>query len=331
MKSPKAARFKRMKPHAFRWPRASILSGTPTPNGYLDLWAQLYLLDGGDALGSNFYNFRDRFFDVNQYTHEVTLKDGAAAVIERKIAPRVLCLRAEDHLSLPPLVENDIPVELPEALRDKYAEMERDLLIRLEAGDVEINDALALSAKCRQFTSGAVYDEAGKVHPLHDLKLDAVADVIEEAAGEPVMVAYEFRSELARLLARWPKADWIGGGSKNPDATIARWNAGKSPLLLVQPQSVSHGLNLQHGPGRIQVWTSGTWVWDRYWQCVKRLHRQGQTRGVRVHRLYCPGTIDEDVLASLREKGGTQAGFLARLAGKVRTRQERSCAKLPSR
>lgn len=319
MKSPKARRFKLLKPHLGRFDRKVILSGTPAPRSYMDLWAQFYLLDEGATLGEYVSHFKDRYFTSNPYTYEVKIKDGAAAEIEKRIQPKVVCLRAKDHLKLPDLLINDIWITLPPALRKAYDTLERDLFLQVREIGIEAGTAAALTNKCRQFTSGAVYETAPKgkqrTAHLHELKLEAVDSIVEEASGEPVLIVYDFRSELELLRKRWPKAPWLGGGGKDASQVIRDWNAGKLPVMFAHPASVAHGVNLQAG-GRIMAWTSGTWDLEAYLQMIGRLHRQGQTKGVRVHRVWCRDTVDEDVRNSLAAKGFSQSGLLGRLARK---------------
>jgi SNF2 family DNA or RNA helicase len=327
MKSASARRFKRTKPMLPRCKRFAILTGTPTPNSYMDLWAQIYLLDGGARLGEFVTYFRERYFDYNPWTYELKLKPGAAKQIRDKIRDLVMCLRSEDYLKLPPCVETVIPVDLPPKVLDLYHEFEEELFIKVQDTEVEAFNAAALSMKCRQLTSGAVYDVPSEEGPrkwqvVHDAKLDALEDVIEEANGEPLLVVYEFRHELARLLARWPKTPWIGGGSKDSGAIIDQWNKGKLKLLFVHPASVGHGVNLQFG-GRLLVWTSGTWSYELYEQMAKRLHRQGQTKPVMVYLLVARGTVDETVAEVLR---GKRQG-LAELMAALRARAEAASGK----
>ena len=298
MKSASAKRFKAMKPLLRRFRRRLLLTGTPSPNGLMDLWAQIYLLDEGARLGDYVTHYKDRYFDTSRFSYEVKPKAGAAERVQAKISDLVLCMRSEDYLSLPPVVTNDIKVPFPARLRKLYDKFRNDLAMQINGMTVEAFNAASLSTKCRQFTSGAVYESAepgakpsGRWEELHDEKLEALASIIEESGGEPVLVCYEFKHELARLCKRFPQARTLGSDKGGVD-TLAAWNKGKIQLLLVHPASVGHGLNLQAG-GHILVWTSGTWNADNYAQMTKRLHRQGQERPVLVHRLLMPGTVDD--------------------------------------
>lgn len=316
MKSHSAKRFKLLKPFLHGFKRRVILTGGPTPNTYADLWAQIYLLDEGERLGQFFTHFKDRYFTQSQYSYEVKLKPGADKDIQKRIADITFSLKSEDHLDLPPIFTNTISLDFPQKLREKYDEFRKELAMALKNIEVEAFNAASLSNKCRQFTSGAVYETAlvktGKWEALHDIKLDAVEDVVEEANGEPVLIVYEFRHELERLRKRWPKAPWIGGGSKDASKAISDWNARKHRVMLVHPASIGHGVNLQAG-GRIMVWASGTWSYDHYSQTVKRLHRQGQSGRVVVHRLQIRSTVDEVVWDKLDGKYKSQDELLTAL------------------
>lgn len=320
MKSHSARRFKLLKPHLHRFKRWTIMSGTPMPNSYQDLWAQIYLLDRGRALGEFWTHFKDRWFDTNPWSYETKIKEGAAKEIERRIAPYVLCLKSEDYIKLPPIIHTRIAIDLPPKLRKQYDELEKEMFLKLEEGEVEALNAASLSGKCRQYTSGAMYETLEPVEadrggpkswlPVHDLKTTAAEEIVDSAQGDPTIIMYEFRHELERLRKLYPKAPYIGGGAKDSKGTLQRWNRRELPVLLAHPDSLGHGLNLQHGGRRI-IWMSMTWNRDSWEQTIKRLHRSGQARPVLVYRVVCKGTVDEAVEAALRAKGGRQAGFLS--------------------
>jgi SNF2 family DNA or RNA helicase len=262
------------------------------------------------------------------WTRETTIRPGSAKKIRDMIKDITLCLRSEDLLDLPEIIENTIHVELPKPVRAMYEQFEAEMVVKLtEEKEVEALTAAALSMKCRQLTSGAVYDAPVLDQngdpvghrtwtDVHEAKLEALDDVLEEANGEPVLVVYEFKHELARMLKRYPKAPWIGGGSKDSDGCIAKWNAKKFPVMFVHAASVGHGVNLQHG-GRIMVWTSMSWSYELYAQMVKRLHRQGQTDKVMIHRLVCKDTVDEVVAEVLDGKRTGQNALLAALRARL--------------
>jgi SNF2 family DNA or RNA helicase len=325
MKSASAKRFKLFKPHVGRFDRRVVLAGRPAPQGYEDLWSQIYLLDQGKRLGTFITHFRSNYFDADRYSYDLTLKEGAADRIERKIADLVLCLRAEDHLKMPQLIFNKIEVKLPAKVMKQYKQFEDEMFLKLKTMSVEALNAASLSIKCRQLTSGAVYsspvyDKDGKLvedrkwEAVHDAKLDALEEVLDEANGSPVLVVYEFQSEIARLRKRWPNAPWIGGGAAKGDTerAVENWNRGKVPFMFVHPDSIGHGVNLQDG-GHIQVWTSGTWNLDLWDQTIARLHRQGQKHPVIVHSLIVPGTVDVAVASAIKSKATGQKALIANL------------------
>ena len=319
MKSPSARRFKLIKPFLGWFHRRLILTGTPAPNSYEDLWSQLYLLDEGARLGKYVTHFRDRFFELNPYNRfDRRIRKGAAATIENLIGDLVLCLKASDYLKMPKLIANRIEIELSEKDREDYDRLEREMFVELEKTSVEAFNAASLTTKCRQFSSGAIYDPPvidrnGKPRPrtwtrIHDAKLDALAEIIDEAAGSPVLVAYEYQHELARLRERWPKAPWIGGGSKDSAKIVERWNRAEIPVLFAHPASIGHGINLQYG-GHILAWLSGTFSLELYEQTVARLYRQGQKMPVIVHWIVARRTADEVAFKTIERKAKGQAAL----------------------
>lgn len=327
-KNSRTLRFKTLKPHLGKFRRRYALTGTPAPNGLLDLFGQVYCLDGGHALGPYITHYRNEFFDSTGFGgYTFVLKAGAEEVIYERLRPLVLRMSSKDYLDLPKLVENDVMVTLPPAARAAYQQMEDDLLVDLEAGAVVAANAAAAAGKCRQMASGAVYttpEEGEKppqtlgserpFHPLHEAKLDAVEEIVESAQGSPVLVAYEYDHERVRLQERFPKAPHIGGGVSTArfKEIEAQWNMGLIPVLLAQPQSVAHGLNLQAG-GNTVVWYTLTWARDLYDQFNARVHRQGQTKPCIVHRILSTGTVDVAVRAALKAKGRTQTALLEAL------------------
>ncbi len=328
MKSHQSRRFKLFKPLRTKFIRSVLLTGTPAPQNYADLWSQYYLLDGGQRLGKYISHFEQEHFETNPYNvYDVKLRDGHDRVIEDLVSDITLVLRENDHLKMPPLLHNNIEVELTPADMKRYKVLERDMFVELASGEgVEAFNSAVLTNKCRQFTSGAVYEQdalGGEVrkdgkrvwNSVHSLKLDALADIIEDAQGSPIMVAYDFNHERERLMARWPKAALLGSGvSATKEALIVRqWCDGMLPLLFAHPASVGHGLNLQTGPGHILVWLGLTYDLELYLQMQKRLHRSGQKRPVIVHHILAKGTIDYAVLATVQRKGVGMNGLLEAL------------------
>jgi SNF2 family DNA or RNA helicase len=334
MKNPSARRFKRMKPLLYRFHRNLILSGTPSPKAYLDLWSQFYLLDRGRRLESYVTRFRDMYFEqVHPMSYEYKLREGAAERIEKAIEDITLSQSAVDHLDMPPRTVNRVLAPLPATLAEKYKILEKELFVRLGTLDVEAFNAAALSNKCLQFTAGVVYaaqtfNKDGKPEPqrfesIHTTKLDALGDIIEGAQGQSVLVCFWYKSELAILRKAYPKAPTLDGATSAADAVrlVDEWNAGTVPVMFAHPASAGHGLNLQAG-GHILVFTTLPWSLELYQQTVARLHRQGQTHPVIVHHLICPGTVDEAVESSLSSKDAAQSGLLASLRAYAANRKK---------
>lgn len=338
-KNVNSQRFKILSPMLPRFKRRYILTGSPAPNGLLDLFGQIYCLDLGNALSPFITKYRRSYFlDVNKAVRDEGLNDSftppvyvpradAMEKIYQKIGPLVLRLDAKDYLKLEPYIPNTVEVELPPAARTTYNQMERLLITNvLQGGEnhtVTAVSAATASQKCRQIANGGLYtDPAEKIAAdLHEAKLDAVCDIVEELNGKPCIIAYEFHHDLRRLQARFPGAPYLGGG-----VTAARqaqvedaWNAGLVPVLLAQPQSVAHGLNLQ-GVGAAVIWHSLTFNLENYEQLIRRVWRQGQTERIVVHHVVAKDTVDEAIMASIAGKDRTQQALLLNLKNYLRTR-----------
>lgn len=284
-----------------------LLTGTPAPNSLLDLWAQQYLIDQGAALGKTFTAYKQRFFDADFMGYKFSPKAGAAEKIHALLADSWISMAASDYLELPERIDLVEPVYLPPAVLKAYLDFERTLLAELPDGqEIEASSAAVLANKLLQWCNGATYtDDKGNWSPLHTAKLDALAEIIEDNPGETVLVAYNYKSDLARIRERFPDAVVL---DKEP-STIARWNAGEIRMLLAHPASAGHGLNLQHG-GALCVWYGLSWSLELYQQFNARLHRQGQTRPVRIVHLVASGCIDERVMAVLGQKDAQQNALL---------------------
>ena len=299
-KNHQAKRFKALKKVRPLVKRIVELTGTPAPNGLLDLWAQMYLLDRGERLERSITRYRDRYFDPDKRDGHIVyswkLKPGASDEIYSRIGDVCVSMKSSDYLTLPPAMMNVVPVKLQPAAMKKYNELEKELVLSIDETDIVANTAASLSGKLLQMANGAVYDENKEVVHIHDEKLDALEEIIDCNAGKSVMVFYYFKHDLARLKERFPNAKELDTADDIHD-----WNAGKIPLLLVHPASAGHGLNLQHG-GHIVVWFGLTWSLELYQQANKRLHRPGQSEPVIIHHLVARGTIDEDVMRALKDK-----------------------------
>jgi SNF2 family DNA or RNA helicase len=305
-KNHESRRIKALKPYLPKFRRRIGLTGTPVPNSYLDLWAQISLLDDGAALGTSFYAYRSRFFSSDYMGYSWTLNKGCKELIDERVARVALTLRASDYLDIPDTRTEDIEVVMPSEAMHAYKELEKELLVRLKSGEVEALSAAALVNKLLQIASGVVYDAERNVHHVHDAKLKALGTLLKEVK-EPVLVATNFIHERDAVLRAFPQAKaWS-------DELLALWNRGEVPMLVSHPASIGHGLNLQHG-GRTVVWFSPTWSRELYDQFNARVARKGQAKTPQVFRLVASGTADEAVLEALRQKHDTQSGLLASLA-----------------
>lgn len=280
------------------------LTGTMAPNGLLDLWSQFYLLDLGHRLGSSFHSYRSRYFEGDYMGFKYFPRPGAFEQIVERIADITISMRTEDYVDMPPVIHNVLKVKLPEKVMKQYRKFEKELVLNLGEQDIEAVNNGVLTGKLLQLANGSVYDEDGNAIEIHNLKLDALDRVIEEANGAPVLVAYSYDFDLAKLRKRYPQAEVVG---ETPNLQ-KRWNAGEIPILLAHPQSAGHGLNLQYG-GCITVWYGLNWSLEYYQQLNKRLHRPGQTNTVIIHHIVAEGTVDERVMQVLPEKDATQSAL----------------------
>ena len=328
-----AARTKALRRLIGRFERRYILTGTPMPRSLQDLFGQIYICDRGRRLGGTLSKFRSQYFD-EQWLPGVPVpmyspKRGASERVFAAIGDIAIRLAATDYLQMPDLIRNVIRVEMPRAARAEYAQMERDFFSAVGDGTITAANAAARSTKLRQLANGAVYDEDGVIHASHSAKLEALADLIEEQHGAPLLVAVAFQSDVARIRAHLglsaDKLPYLGGGmsARYADEQIARWNRGELPVLLAHPASVAHGLNLQAG-GHAVAWFSVTWSLEDYIQLNARVYRQGQERAVVIHHIVARDTIDEDVASVLTHKDARQEQLFSALTR--RTPQEREAA-----
>lgn len=321
--------------------RRVILTGSPAPNGLLDLFGQVYCMDLGATFGPYISHYRSKYFYVSQSqtcykannlggidNFEVPTrfvpKEGAADEIYSRLAPRVLRMAAEDYLQLPPLVNKTLWVDLPKQARQLYDQLESALVLEFKKGRVTAANAGVALNKCRQLANGGVYldREEGESETkrewklIHDAKTEALCDLVEELSGQEALVAYDFNHDLARAQPALSKllgeaVPHIGKGVKATQAAqiVKRWNAGELPVLLGQPKSMSHGLNMQQR-GRAVIWYGLTYDYEDYFQFIRRIWRQGQTGRVFVYHILARDTVDEAVLASLQAKRRTETALL---------------------
>ena len=319
-KNPQAKRFKALRAMRPRISRLVLLTGTPAPKSLADLWAQIYLLDGGKRLGRTLGAYRDAFFVPGRRNQTVIFeylpKEGAEEQIYGLIDDICASMKSEDYLQLPDFVVDDIPVELDQAAAKKYKDLERDAILELEDGEaVTAMSAAALTGKLLQLCNGAVYDEEGRAVVLHDCKIDALLETLEQLGEQHALIYYYFQHDLARLvpaLQKTKKTVRVYHTAQDIDD----WNAGRIDYLLAQPASCGYGLNLQYG-GRHIIWFGLTWSLEEYLQANKRLHRQGQPYPVICHRLVVRGGMDEAVIKSLEKKDLSQEALLEAIKAKV--------------
>lgn len=323
-------RFKILRPILPRFRRRYILTGTPAPNGLMDLFGQVYILDLGKSLGQFITNYRNTFFDATGFGgFEWVPKPDTPKKIETLLKPLALRMEARDYLELPEEVVNPIYVDLPADAMRVYKEMEVEMLAMLEGQEVVTAvSAGAASNKCRQIANGGIYREdyiraqakcrSERWLDLHTAKIDATVDLVEELNGKPVLIAYDFEHDLHRLLKAFGKdTPYIGGGVSGAKAAAIEcaWNRGEIPILLGHPAAMGHGLNLQEA-GQHIIWHSLTYDLELYDQFIKRVLRQGNKHSrVFIHQLVARGTVDELILLALGDKNHTQQTFLKALKG----------------
>ena len=303
-KNPSAKRFKALKKFRGQIRRLVELTGTPAGNGLGDLWSQMYLIDEGRRLERTVTQYRTRYFNHNEWTHQWTLKDGAENIIMGKVKDCCHSLTASDYLTLPSIVEEDVPVTMTARQLKEYKSFERDAVLGLMTDSdseehILAGSAAVLTNKLLQYAAGAVYDEDGEAHVVHDEKLKAFSEIME-TANESILVFYKFRFDLERITGELDRQKKKYRVYRNED-DLRLWNNGELDALVASPESCGYGLNLQKG-GRRVLWYTCTWSHEVYTQANARLHRQGQTRPVVVQRLVTVGTVDERVTSVLDGK-----------------------------
>jgi len=308
-KNHKSQRFKALRLVQPSFSRVVELTGTPSPNGMMNLWAQIYLLDRGARLGKTISRYREAFFYAASQNGHIVYKYGCSEENQKKITDLisdiVVSMKQEDYIDLPESINNIVKIDMPEAVKKDYRKFEKEKVLELfESDETQITavNAAALNIKLLQYANGAVYDVDKNFHEVHDLKLQALADIMEEAQGNPVLVAYTFKSDLARILKKFKK---YKPRVLKKDQDIEDWNAGKLEMMLLHPASGGHGLNLQAG-GHIIVWFGNTWDLELEQQLNRRLKRPGQKNNVIINKLVVSGTMDEDVIKAQSRKDATQ-------------------------
>jgi len=314
-------RFKALRKVLGLFKKRMILTGTPTPNSLLELWAQIFILDGGERLGKNYSIYKERFFIQDDYlAYTYKLRPGAEAEIAALTSDIVLRMEAKDWLDLPDVITQEVEVSLPANVAKLYAQFEKEMFVELERGDVEAVNAATLSQKCHQVANGAVYSMDRTTgerdwEVLHDEKIEAVNDLMEEI-GSPVLIVYNFKHDLARLRKVFPDAPNIGSGTKELGPILDEWKAGKHKCILIHPQSAAHGVDgLQHGCRHI-IFFSLIWSAENYQQVIERIgpaRRQGLKEPTVIHLIIAKNTVDVAIRIANQEKAATQAGFQSAL------------------
>lgn len=320
-KNYQSQRFKwlrKVRPFVKRWVG---LTGTPTSNGLMDLWAEIGILDGGERLGRFIGRFRESYFkpsSMNPSTGVVfsyTPRPGAEQQIYDKISDITISMKALDYLDMPECVFVNHEVTMNAAERKLYDQLKQDLIIPLEDGDIDAANAASLSNKLLQMSNGAVYDENKEVRTIHSRKLEMLEDLIESANGQPVLIAYWFKHDRSRIMEHLTACGYAPRDIKD-STDITDWNNGNIPVALIHPASAGHGLNIQTG-GHILIWYGLTWSLELYQQTNARLWRQGQSETVTIHHIVTKDTVDEDVLAALANKDVTQERLIAAVKARL--------------
>ena len=313
-KSHRAKRFKSLMKVRPKVKRIVGLTGTPSANGLMDLWAEFRLLDMGHRLGRFIGRYREDYFVPDKRNQQIVFsykpKPGAEQAIYKRIADITISMKNTDYLKLPELVMNEVAVKLSDKEADYYRTLQQELVLSLKGKEIDAVNAAALSSKLLQMANGAVYDEDGSVVEIHDRKLDALEDLIEATNGKPVLIAYWFKHDLGRILERFP-AEKLESTS-----SIKRWNQGEIPVAAIHPASAGHGLNLQAG-GCTLIWFGLTWSLELYQQTNARLWRQGQKNTVVIHHIITQNTIDEDVREALKRKDKTQTALIKAVKARI--------------
>lgn len=306
-KSHQAKRFKSLLKARPKVKRIVGLTGTPSSNGLMDLWAEFRILDLGQRLGRYISHYRNAYFMPDKRNAEVIFSykplPGAEQQIYDRISDITISMKSCDYLELPECVINEVPVVMDDKDMAVYDRFREDMVAKLQDTEIDAANAAALSGKLLQMANGAVYDEEKNSHVIHDRKLDALEDLIEGANGKPVLIAYWYQHDAERIKSRFPVREI------KTSKDIEDWNAGRISAAIIHPASAGHGLNLQSG-GSTLIWFGLTWSLELYQQMNARLHRQGQKDTVVIHHIIAKGTIDEQVMAALRKKEKTQDALI---------------------
>lgn len=302
-------RFKALKKYLLEFDRRIILTGTPAPNGYQNLWAQYFILDIGERLERTITMFRDKFLRIvhsySKHSHKYELQSGAKESIDHAIADITITMMPEDYLDMPEKIDNVIYLDMPDELREQYNEFVREKVLELEMADITALNAAALMNKLMQFCNGATYDEDHVAHEVHTLKLDLLEELLETDSN--ILLGWSFQHDRDRIIERFKS---INPRILKTDQDIDDWNAGKIKMMLMHPASGGHGLNLQEGGNEI-VWFGPTWDLELKQQFEARIYRQGQKKKtVVLSTIVLRGTVEEKALASINSKASVQQNMI---------------------
>lgn len=317
-KSYKSIRFKALRKIRPQLKRLVALTGTPSPNNLLDLWPQLYLIDQGKRLEKTITRYREKYFRPGRTNGQIVFNytplENSSQIIYNKIKDICISMKASDYLEMPMLTNNILRLKIPDKLYKTYQSFEREKVLELiSSQEISVLNAAGLSNKLLQFANGAIYDENKEVHAIHNIKLEALKEIIENSNGQSILVAwtYQFdRDRIKEYLKEYSPVELKG------QKEIQDWNAGKIQVLLAHPASAGHGLNLQAG-GHIIVWFGQTWSLELYQQFNARLYRQGQQQPVIIHHLVLDRTHDLDVIEALKRKDKTQESLMQSIKAKI--------------
>lgn len=323
-KSYKSERFKALRGSRPYLKRLVGLTGTPAPNGLIDLWSQIYLMDRGKRLEKTISKYREKYFRPGQASGHVVYSYRPMEDSEKRIHERIedicISMRADDYLEMPVRTDNYIHLRMPDELKKKYDDFEKNKVLELiskqsddDIKDISVLNAAALSNKLLQFANGAIYDEDKKVFPIHDIKLEALKEIVEDSNGQPVLVAWTYQFDRDRIMEYLKK---FKPRELKTSKDINDWNAGNIQVMLAHPASAGHGLNLQAG-GSIIVWYGQTWSLELYQQFNARLYRQGQQNHVVINHLILKGSHDEDVISALKAKDKKQNALMESIKAKI--------------
>lgn len=324
-KNAQSKRFKAMKRVRPLIRRIIGLTGTPAPNGYIDLWAQIYLLDQGERLEPYITHYRKKYFDPDKRSQDMIYsyktKEGSVDLIKSKISDICISLSAKDYLDMPELIIDTKYVQLDSKAKKEYDEFERNMFLQLEDDEIDVASAAALTNKLLQFSNGAVYkQESNEFVDVHKCKIEALTELLEALQGQHALIFYNFKHDLERIQKAVKKMKLRVGILKSAE-DIAKWNNGELDILLAHPASAAYGLNLQDGGNHI-IWFGLNWSLELYKQANARLYRQGQKQKVVIHHLVAVGCMDENVLAALEEKDSNQNKLLEILKARIKQVKE---------